>query len=374
MIAWWRALSPVPRALVLVGAALLAVNVLTGAVGSMLGGGPAGPASSSYATAPEGLSAWATLLDEQGHRVARLRDTVDRVSLDPAATLVIADPGAIQLQEPAPIDRFVRAGGRLVVSGERASVLAATMVRGLQWAPGGPSRASTVPGQDEIGGELLEVSTVGAGHWREVGAARSVVAGDGQSVLAVAEVGAGTVVALADTSPLTNDRLDEAGNAALAIAIAGAPDRPVLFTEAGHGYGADGFGLDDLPDGWATVVIGTGVAAALWLWSRARRFGPPNDADELPPPPRRAYVDALAAMTARAGAPAEAVAPLRGRARRQLARRAAVDERASDDELRRAAGRAGVDEHLVDAVLAVPSSSAAVMELGRAAARLEEGS
>jgi hypothetical protein len=48
---------------------------------------------------------------------------------------------------------------------------------------------------------------------------------------------------------------------------------------------------------WA--LLGLALTALVAVWSAGRRFGPPEDLDTEPPPPRVAYVDALAAALVR---------------------------------------------------------------------------
>jgi hypothetical protein len=114
-----------------------------------------------------------------------------------------------------------------------------------------------------------------------------------------ARAGRGSVALLADTTPLTNASLDQADGAALGIALAGGDGRTVAFLETVHGYGvARGFG--GLPSRVKWALIGLALAALVAVWSAGRRFGPPEDPDTEPPPPRVAYVDALAAALVRA--------------------------------------------------------------------------
>ena len=66
-----------------------------------------------------------------------------------------------------------------------------------------------------------------------------------------------------------------------------------------HGYGVSrGFG--GLPANVRWAVIGLGLTALVAIWSVGRRFGPAEDPDAEPAPPRVAYVDALAAALVRA--------------------------------------------------------------------------
>ena len=73
------------------------------------------------------------------------------------------------------------------------------------------------------------------GAWHELGSTLPVIGPADAPLVVTARAGRGTVVALADPSPLQNRRLAYADNAALGLALAG--DRPVAFLETVHGYG-----------------------------------------------------------------------------------------------------------------------------------------
>ena len=104
---------------------------------------------------------------------------------------------------------------------------------------------------------------------------------------------------LADVSPLQNRGLARADGAALGLALAGGAEEPVAFLETVHGYGvARGFG--GLPANIQWAIIGLGLTALVAIWTVGRRFGPVEDPDAEPQPPRVAYVDALAAALVRA--------------------------------------------------------------------------
>lgn len=367
MIEWWRRLGTTSRAVTVVLGVLLAVHLGTTLLDGALGRGPSGVPSSSFATTPAGVSAWATLLEEHGHEVTKLRTSLDRTRLDPGSTVVVVDPARVEPFESAALQAFVSRGGSAVLAGEASEPLLLAIASGTTWQAGGAVTATVVDETGELA-HLRTITTRGAGSWRvaDGARARATVVGDAGPVVVRAEVGTGRVVALADSSPLTNELLPEADNAALALAVVGDEGRPVLFAEAAHGYGDGALGLDDLPRGWATTVIGAALVTAALLWSRAKRFGPPNEEHEVPVPPRRAYVDAIAATTARSSSTGDPIAPLRHRARRRLARRAGIDPAHSDAELRAAARRAGVDDELVNAVI-----DGSTIAVGVAAARLE---
>src|SRR5439155_27082798 len=156
-----------------------------------------------------------------------------------------------------------------------------------------------------------EVAGVGAvraaqlGSWREAGQFEPILAGEGERVLAVAgDVDAGRVVALADPSPVQNGLLAADDDAALALGLAGGRGRAVLLAGGPAGYGQAG-GLAALPRRWRLALAGLGLAAAVWLLARSRRLGPPEDEARALPPPRWAYVEAVAATLARTRQPRE---------------------------------------------------------------------
>ncbi len=182
------------------------------------------------------------------------------------------------------------------------------------------------------------------------------------------------VVALADPSPVQNAFLAADDNAALALALVGELDRAVLFAEGVHGYG-DSEGLAALPRRWRLALAGLGLAAAIWLYARSRRLGPPEDEARPLPPPRWAYVDAVAGTLARTRRPQEAAEPVRRRARELIARRAGLPADTGPEALYQAAIRLGVPPDEAAAALGSPArpEEATVLAAGRALARLIGG-
>ena len=223
-------------------AAVVAVGVAFGRAAPQ----PGGPPSSSYTTRPDGLAAYATLLQRAGHDVRRIRARLDRHRPPAAETLVLADGRPLPRAERAALTAFLRAGGRAVLAGPTAQ---------LALQRGAPR---------------------------------------------------GGVTLLPDAAPLTNRRLGEDGNAARALALAGPPARRVAFVESVHGFG-ERRGLGALPSAvrWCLGLLG--LAALVLLAARGRRLGPPEALARELPPARRAHVDALAAALARTRDPDEAL-------------------------------------------------------------------
>lgn len=370
----WRAVPPGARVVTVVAGLVLAVNVGLAGLDAITGRGPSGPTSSSYATTGAGLAAYADLLAAYGHPVVRLRVPLGGADLDPGSTLVVADPREMGPAEGRALARFVGAGGRLVVSGPGTAAalrsLAGAPAARLQWSPAAAGRSSVVVPAGGIEGTGDVVSN-GPGTWVSSGAFLPVVAGPGGDLAAVHQAsGGGTVLALASTSSLQNRVLAEAGNAALGLALAGGEGRTVVFAEEHHGFGRDQ-GLAALPGRWRWALGWMAVAAAAGLWSHGRRLGPPETVTRELPPPRRAYVDAVAATLARTRRPAEAMRPLQEAARRRVGARAGLAPDAPEAEVVTAAVRLGLTEDEAGALSGRLRTEPEIMAAARALARLE---
>jgi hypothetical protein len=326
---------------------------------------PGGPEGSSYATAPEGAAAYAELLRRAGHPVRRLRRPLAEQPLDPGATLIVLQPDGLAPAEARAIGRFVEDGGRLVAAGTPARWLARVLDAAPAWGHGPPGDARVLVPVPETAG-VGTVAFAAGGRWRTLGGALPVLAGPQGAVAAVAEQGEGRAILLADASPLTNARLARADDAAFGLAAAGGGRRPVAFLETVHGYG-DATGLAALPARAVWVLAGLALAALALVWSMARRLGPPEEEARAIAPPRRDYVEAVAAALAASGdRRGVADAAARG-ARRRLADRAGLPPHAGEPELREAAARFGLDGTETAALLGDGDELAA----GRALAQLE---
>ncbi len=355
--------------------ALLAAVVALNAIGyglTALDPPPTGPASSSYATQPRGLRAWAELLEDAGHPVRRLREPPADRAPDPRQTVVVLDPGRLSGQDSAALVRFVERGGRLVAGGEGsgrlAGALAAARRAGGDRLTRGP--AGVLAPVPEVAG-VERVAVAGPGAWEDAGRAVPALGRGEGALLVVGERGAGRAALLADASPLHNRLLSRADNAELALALAGEPGRPVAVVESVHGFGPAG-GLAALPGRWQGALLGRGLAALAWLAAHARRLGPAEEDGARPVPARAAYVAALARTLGRTRDPHAASAPVRGAARAAVARRAALAPDAGDGEIEAAARRLGLDEEEAAAVAGRAAGTEGALAVGRALARLRQ--
>ncbi|HVF74135.1 MAG TPA: DUF4350 domain-containing protein [Acidimicrobiales bacterium] len=367
---WWRGLSPAARGVTALIAVIVALNLALGMLRSIVGTTPGGPTSSSYATADDGLAAYADLLQARGHPVERLRTSLDEADLAVETTLVMADPDDLSTEEADAVAAFVRGGGRLIAAGPRTNpALRRLLGTDLDWSASGAERARPLVPVSEVAA-VGEVRAAGNGSWRHAAGGLPVLADGPQVLAAVATVGQGRVVALADASVLQNRFLDEADNAAFALAAAGEARRPVRFAEAAHGY-ADSVGLGALPSRWKWALFLGALAALAWMWSKGRRFGPPDELERELPPPRRAYVDAVGATLAKTGEPAAAARPLQRAARRRVVARAGLPPDAPDDDVVVAAARLGLADDELEALTKTPTGDDDILAAARALARLE---
>src|SRR5439155_492659 len=160
-------------------------------------------------------------------------------------------------------------------------------------------------------GNVRELQGAGVGSWASTGSGVGIVVGDaGTALLTRDQVGRGEIYFLADVSPLENAYLGNGDNAAFGLALAGDAGRPVVFAEGVHGYGASR-GLAAIPDRWKVALILVALAALAFAWSRARRFGPPDQSRRELPPARAEYVQALSISLERTRDHAGALAPAR---------------------------------------------------------------
>jgi Domain of unknown function (DUF4350) len=335
---------------------------------SGLGGGSGQGGPSSYSTRENGLAAYAELLTSSGHQIERSRATLDELDLPNDATLIVAESPLSDAESLAAED-LVDRGGRVVFLGPQpGDVMQRMLAARVEWTAGEPGEAIAVIPVPETAG----VNNVASEEWsalEETGPAVPVLAVGDDVVAAVAQVGDGRVVLVGTAAPLLNAGLALADNAAFGLAIAGPAERPVYFAEAGH-TGSSGSGLGALPREWKWALVIGLLATFLAMWSAGRRFGPPEDDASDLPPPRKAYVDAVAATLLKTKQPDASLAPLRRAARERVARKAVLPPDADEEQLRRAAAQLGLPPDEIDALFGAVTTDDKALAVGRAMARL----
>ncbi|MDQ6807210.1 MAG: DUF4350 domain-containing protein [Actinomycetota bacterium] len=360
----WRL---VRRAGLVAIAAVIALGLLADVIDGF-SPGAGGPRSSSYSTAPDGLAAYSTLLARSGHVVTELRASLADSRLSPGETLVVLDPDRVTQADAAAVRRFVLAGGVLVSGGRDPGWLAGVVSDPPAWSPDGPVVSEPLAPSSSTAG-IGRVLSARDGWWTDARATLPVLGASGGSLLSIATAGRGRVALLADATPLQNERLAIADNAALGIDLAGPSGRPVAFAESVHGLSM-ARGLGALPARWRWALVGLALATAVAIAARIRRLGAPDSSTEAALPPRRAHVEALARALARTRCPGEAAQPVQAHARALLLRRSALPADAPADAVTRAAARLGLDPAEARALSSTSLDDIDLFAAGRALAKL----
>jgi Domain of unknown function (DUF4350) len=345
------------RAILAVVALLAGLNAIAIGADALIPS-PEGPRSSSFATAPEGLAAWAELERRSDVQVRALRARPASDTLPVEGTVVMLDPDDFTDGQAQALRGFAERGGRVVAGGLEPGSWADVLVPGARWEEGGGRSAAAT-----ALGDAQTVRTAGEGHWEQAGDAQAVVTADSDPVVLEERVGSGSIYLVADPSPLQNRLLGEADNAALALALGGRG--PLAFVESVHGYG-NATGLAALPARFKWALALLGLSGLLLIAARWPRLGPAEPREKPLFPPRRAYVDALAATLARSRDRTAVTESVRSAARERLAARAALPPDADPEAWAKAARAAGLTDEEARAL----QDGTDEIATGRALARL----
>jgi hypothetical protein len=351
---------------VIVGGIVL-LNVLARGLDEAVGGNePGGADGSSYATAPGGTAAYASLLHDFGHPVRHQLGPLADESLDPSQTLIVLEPTELTNDDTAALLQFATDGGVLVIGGRSPFYLRSLRDDPPQWTAAG-SEQWTADDPQLGGAHTIDAQALGS--WADPGSSEIVVDGPAGALLTQERVGTGTIRYLADTSTVSNEMLARADNAAFGLALAGPPRFPVTFAEGVHGYGQSR-GFSAIPSRWKAALLTIGLAALAFVWSRARRFGPPDRRARELPPARAEYVRALSVTLERTHDEAGALAPLQRWTRERVAARGALRPDASDAEIADAARAIGASDHETAVLFAPITTDDDALALGRFLARV----
>jgi hypothetical protein len=259
-------------------AVLLLVLITAVALAAVAGGRPTGFLDPRAAD-PSGSRAAAALLRDQGVSVALVRTSAAmREAAHSGDTLFVAYPDLLVASQA----RAVRdTGADLVLAG---TAQPGRFVRGVQLsggsrietrAPGCALRAATRAGDASAGGLAYRIDATAAGVAVGTQVEECYSADGDPSLVHVVETNGRAVTLLGNTDPLTNDHLDDEGNAALALGLLGARPHLVWYLPTpGDLPPSEQRSLYDLlPDAlwWALLQLVIAVLL-LALW-RARRLG-----------------------------------------------------------------------------------------------------
>lgn len=375
---WWSNRSRGQRFVLAVIGSILAVNIAATALGSAIDRGPSGTPSSPRATAVDGLAGLVELLRETDHDVTVTTGDLGVGDLDPAATVFLIDPLDLEPADVEALTAFTTAGGRLVLAGP-TTIGVLTSTTGVTAVPGiaGPPDESEPADDSEPTDEITVTDRSGlagrarvlagdAGHrWSDTDGLEPIAGPDDRPFALTAPVGAGRVIALADTEPLRNRNLARADNAAFGVALAA--DRPVVMIDRTDPPDETGFAA--IPTHWRWTGVALAFATVLALWSFGTRFGPPEPDERPLRPARMDHVAAVAAGIVRQRPdPATATERIRERERTALARTLGADPAVSDPVLTALAADHGIPGDLVTTILTEPANDDDALRLGRIAA------
>jgi uncharacterized protein DUF4350 len=266
------------------GPTLVAVAVLLAglALAAVAGGRPSGYLDPRAAD-PAGSRAVAEVLRDEGVRVDLVRTLAEaRAAATPGDTLLVTAPDLL-------VDSQVQAvrgtGADLVlaapmsperyVSGLTLSGVTDTGTR----APGCALPAAQRAGRADAGGAAYAIDVDSAGAQPQVpvieGAQLCYASDDRASLVQVRTTGGPTVTVLGNAAVLSNGRLDDEGNAALALGLLGAHEHLVWYLptpgDVPPGEQRSFYAL--VPDGVWWGLAQLVVAVLLLAFWRARRLG-----------------------------------------------------------------------------------------------------
>lgn len=220
-----------------------------------------------------GARALARLLDDQGVDVTPVRTNADAAAAaGPGDTVLVTVPDLLTQEQ---VDRLVDTGARLVLVG--AQVRVPDYAPGLRAVLVNEPRAVDARCELPVAERAGDARLGGLGYDGDVSrsdGARCYTV-DGEPTLAVTATESGSqVVLLGSADPLTNEYLDEDGNAALALGLLGETERLVWYRPIPEGAAETPAAFTDQLPGWvragAWQLAVAALLAALW---RARRLG-----------------------------------------------------------------------------------------------------
>lgn len=331
----------------LIGALVLAVVIILNLLpGEDEDGAPLSPGN----PAPAGARAVAQVLEAQGIDVVRVHSYEDALdALDSAgATLFLNDDG--QYLSASQVEELMDSSARAVLAapGERQlSTLSGDfgVVGPVPLDIGGDAPALAADCPDADATAAVSVPATGILYSGDVECFPATIddttAEDTTGGLYVTDED-GSVAILGAPSILSNESIDEAGNAALALRILGSSPTLVWYEPTGADVVSTGEGVDPMTllPGWVNALLVWLLACAVlaMVW-RGRRLGP-LATEPLPVVVRAAETaEGRARLYQDSGSVAHAAANLRAAGLARMARRLRVDRSASPVEVLEAAAR-----------------------------------
>ncbi len=249
---------------------------------------------SSYGIGADGTRAYADLLARYGIAIRRQGGTLDSANISAGSrnstlTAILIDPTTLTANDGSVLETFVRNGGHLVIGGGQIDLR--LMTKDAPRAVSQRHETWTVNRPSDFN-NAKTVQTAGEQFWNVPGSTAIRIGTPSAALLLRQRLGAGNIDYLADTTLLNNELIAQADNAAFAVALADNGERNVVFLEGAHGA-ADAEGFGAIPRAWKFAAIVMMLAAAIYAWHKAQRFGPSELAERELPPARSEYIRAM---------------------------------------------------------------------------------
>jgi hypothetical protein len=229
---------------------------------------------------PSGSRAVVSLLRDQGATVTDVRTASDATANASGATVLVTTPS---LPTPGMVGDLLAAGPRRVILVEALPQDPAMqrLAAGVDLSGAAGSEPvdpdCSLPAAQRAGSAVLPGPRYDVQGWSGSAAACYDAAASAALVALPARAARPEVVLLASGRPLTNDGLDEQGNAALALNLLGADEQLVWWRPSPSDpafAGGDADVTDLLPPWVLPVLVQLAVVVLALTWWRGRRLGP----------------------------------------------------------------------------------------------------
>lgn len=356
---WLAARGPLAMLLVIVAAAIVL---------ALVRGHSEGGALDPRSAAPNGSRALAQVLGDYGVDVRPMHTLATTSRAAGGATVLVTHPNTL---DPADIKRLSTIAESLVLIAPNQR-LARAVDPDVEVT--GHTADTTHAPECALADAAGDATTGGVGY-RTPNAELCYPTGDGSSLVRYDDGGT-PVTLLGTATPLTNEALDEAGNAALTMRLLGERERLVWYvpspTDPALRDGSASL-LSLLPPGWLYGIATLAIAAVLLALWRARRLGPVVT-EPLPVVVHAAETtEGRARLYRRVGAADHAAEALRDAARYRIAASAGLTADAGHQAVVAVASRSGRSADEVHWLLygPAPSDHAALVRIATELDRLE---
>jgi hypothetical protein len=268
-------IAPVDRKILIIASGVF--FIMTGAATlSIRGTDSSENVPSVYSAASGGCKAAYLLLQESGYQVQTWEQRLADLSTEgKGKTLIIVEPAAFPAsEERQKLESFLKSGGRLIAAGRFASFYLPTNeavsdpLNGTMW------RHFSAISLSPITRAAPEITLASRAYWKPGTGAVGLYGEPEKPVVVEYKVGAGRVLWLSASTPMTNSGIRELGNLEFLLTALGGPEQnQILWDEYIHGH--ERFAATRKSKGmigWMGLQLAVFTAAILIAYSR--RSGP----------------------------------------------------------------------------------------------------